>query len=531
MAGNGVGGWTAGRLGVAALLALIAHPYNRLAAQCPDGSLPPCLQPRRAPAANSVAVAYFENHSPDTTDVYLADGLTEDVTAKLGDVSRLVVTSSAAMRHFRQKASGTPADLGRALNVTFLVSGSVQRSGPHLRVTVELVRASTGARVWGQQYNRETNDLLTIQEEIAEAVATGIAGRLFPAEQQRLATRSTRNPAAYDHYLRGNKWLWRRDEHSVLSALAEYEAALQQDSTFAAARGRLAYTYGVIMNYSYTLEAVPPDSVLARGLAAADRAIREDSTVPDAWLGRGIILFFDGRNEDLASALQSVHRAVVLDPTNDEPHAQYSALLRRMGRFAEAEAESQRAREINPWGSATSDLAFLYYSLRHYAAALTLEDTAIAVDSGFSTNFVIRAWARAGLGDVAGALKDALTSLRLAVPSERFRIHAVLAQMEYLNGQTERANRRLDSAFAAVHWPGGVPDSAVPVRNAYDPALAALVLGRRDVALTILEKASPRGPWLWSYLIFPGFDSLRSNPRFITVYEESKPPGAPEVPR
>ena len=139
--------------------------YNGLQAQCPDGSTPPCraarADPGRRPGVllNSVAVLYFDNLSPDTADAYLAEGLTEELIARLGQLPRLAVKSRAAVQRFRQ--SGTdPLAAARGLRVARLVTGSVRRAGDRLRVTVELVRASDGEHMWGESYDRRDADLV-----------------------------------------------------------------------------------------------------------------------------------------------------------------------------------------------------------------------------------------------------------------------------------------------------------------------------------------------------------------------------------
>jgi len=181
-------------------------PMDRLSAQCPDGSAPPCrvARPAPAPASNSVAVLYFENRSRDSADAYLAEGLTEAIITQLGDLPRLRVKSRFLVRRYQGGVGqADPAAIGRALGVTYLVTGSVQRAGHRVRVTAELARAASGDRVWGQQYDRGDGDVFAIQEDIARGVATGVAGRLLPAEAAVLATRPTRSNEAYDHMLRG----------------------------------------------------------------------------------------------------------------------------------------------------------------------------------------------------------------------------------------------------------------------------------------------------------------------------------------
>src|SRR5438034_6320520 len=181
-------GRTVGRIAAAVVLLSVGPTVRPSTAQCPDGSPPPCRAARTDPGrqsgvpTNSVAVLYFDNLSRDTADAYLAEGLTEELIAQLGRVERLVVKSRNAVRRYRSDDLD-PAQLGRVLGVAYLVSGSVRRSGTRLRVTVELVRATTGVRLWGEQYDRAQADLLDLQEGIARAVAGVIAGLLLPAER------------------------------------------------------------------------------------------------------------------------------------------------------------------------------------------------------------------------------------------------------------------------------------------------------------------------------------------------------------
>src|SRR5205823_1201507 len=159
--------------------------YNALQAQCPDGSPPPCRltsHASTAPAPNSVAVLYFDNLSPDTADAYLADGLTEELIGRLGQLQRLAVKSRAAVQRFR-KSGVDPLAAARALRIAQLVTGSVRRAGDRLRVTVELVRASDGEHMWGESYDRRDADLLVVEADIAGAVAAAISGRLMPGER------------------------------------------------------------------------------------------------------------------------------------------------------------------------------------------------------------------------------------------------------------------------------------------------------------------------------------------------------------
>jgi len=179
-------------------------PVPLAAQQCPDGTPAPCgprpSAPARAaaPAPNSVAVLYLTNLSRDTADAFLADGLTEEIIIRLGQVPRLDVKSLFEVQRFRGQAAQDPAILGRTLRAAYLVTGSVQRAGDRVRLRYEVIRAATRARVAGDVIDRASGDVLTLESDIAAEVTRAITGQLLPDERARLARRLTSDPVAYE---------------------------------------------------------------------------------------------------------------------------------------------------------------------------------------------------------------------------------------------------------------------------------------------------------------------------------------------
>jgi TolB-like protein len=478
-------------------------------------------------ASGSVAVLTFSTIGADTGAAYLAEGLADGITTSLSAVSRLSVISRAAVRRLADSSRATPAHLGEALGAANLVAGSIQRNGTRLRVTVELVQSLTGKEIWTARYDTTTANVLTVQSLVAEAVAGAVAGRLLPTERSGVARYPTNNPEAYDHYLRGNRLLLNEKEASILGAMAQYEAALRLDSTFTSAMGRLAYTYGETLNWGYRVGGLSFDSVLAAGLAVANRATAADSSNSDAWLGKGLVLAVRGSGSDLAAGADALDRATKLDASNDAARAWYGGALRRLGRFAEAEQEDYRAIAINPNRiQGVDDLGFIALSQRSYASAVQLYERALKIDSMVVSTHEFLALTRIGANDAPGAVREGRIALSLATASERTRILAMLANAEAHAGDPTAARKHFDDGLRELSGGTSVLPARIRVRDAYGFALAAVALGHRDVALTIVERAEPRGPWLWSYLIFEGFDPIRAEPRFRRVIDEARPPGA-----
>jgi len=491
-----------------------------LVAQCPDGTPPPCaVRTTRgaAPAPNSVAVMYLDNQSRDSSDAYLADGLTEEITTKLGQIGRLAVTSNTTMRRYRGAAALEPTALGRSLRVAQLVSGSVRRAGHRIRVNVELLRARDGVQLWADAYDRTDADLLAIEEEVARAVASAIAGRLLPGEQATLAARPTQNPEAYDHFLRANFLIAQRAPSAARRAVAEYQAAVTLDPTFPRALGRMGLAYALFVDWGWPFPGLSSDSLLVLGAAAASRALQLDSASADAWLAHGYVQAYH-HPTTFAGALPAFERAIALEPRNAEVRHQHASILMTMGRDSLAVEEFQRAIALDPGrGISFDNLATLLYMERRTDEALRLADSGIAANPDAYYLYVDRANFKLTKGDVAGARPDVEAALRTRPPDYLVSSEALAATLDAYAGDTAGGRARLERVIAQLSDPAH-PD--------YTPAqwiaLAWLRIGDRERALSALESARPRGVNLWFIMRDPAFDPIRQDPRFRALDEETR---------
>ena len=474
---------------------------------------------REAPAHYTLAVLYFDNLSADTLDAYLADGLTEEISSRLAEVGRLQVKSRSAVRRFRKAPASDPAAAAKALGVRYLVEGSVRRAGERVRASIQLVDAQSGFRVWGENYDRASHDLLSLQEDIARQVAVQVAGRLLPAEQVALATRPTDHPAAYDHFLRGNYYLTQRDPGAVRRAIAEYERAVSLDSGFTAALARTAYAFALCLEWGWTYPGLPADSLLARGFAAADRALARDSTASDAWMGRAYMLV-QRHPRTLEGVLETFERALALDRGNAEAWHQYGWVLYLTGADSGAVAAYHEALRLEPHRPITllQVASVDFYEGRH-AAALPWLDSAVMIDTSFGFGYAIRALAKLQTGDVTGAQADAEAAQRHTEPAYA---ETALAIVQARLGDTAAARARIAGLAAA-----GLRRDSLPVEESAFLAGALTAIGDPERALRVLERARPRGAHLFSDMKLPQLQALRSNPRFQGLVTESRPPGYP----
>ncbi len=472
-------------------------------AQCPDGTPPPCARPAARPGAppapTSVAVLYFDNISRDTSDAYLADGLTEEIILRLQQVRRLEVRSRFESQRVRGRRGAAPAVLGRELAARYLVNGTIQRAGERLVVRVELTRADRGTGVWGQRFDKRGTDVLDVIDEVARGVATGVAGELLPAEQAELLRRPTADPVAYEHFVRGNVYLAQRTPSSLARAVEEYEAAFARDERLKVAVSRAAYAWA--LGGAYGVGDLPADTVLARVARAVERAMRLAPDVADTWMAAGFVQLgrtVGGTGDFVDESLAAFERAAELDPGNAEAHHQYGQGLALASRDSAALAEYRRALALEPGRAVTyEEIAFLLLVEGRYRDAIDWCDSALTADPRFVRGYVVRGRARLLLGDVAAAARDAASAAALARGNDLSDARALQAVVHAAEGDTAAARRERDSVlFGTLLGPDWM-----------------VLLGGEDRAFDMLEDRP--SPTLRCFVLrFPAIAALRGRPRY-----------------
>ena len=447
---------------------------------------------RARPSPTSIAVLTFENTTRDTSAQYLAEGLADQISTRLGGVARLTMISRTAVRRLHSPEQMSVEQIGRSLNASYLVSGAIRAAGGRVRINVEAVRAATGEAVWSEAYDRASDDLVGLEEAIATEVATGVAGRLTPQERRALGSQVTANSRAYELFLRGNVLLARRTSGALQGAVAAYRAAATADSGFADAYGRLAYALSLCWNF-YCPD---PDSVLL-GLSqqASTRALRLNPQSSDAWMGRAYLLLMEsvaagggGSDDSLLASIAAFRRAVVLNPRNDEAWHQYGATLSWVNDSASLDG-LRRALALDPARAITyQDLSTTYYLMSRNDRALATIDSAVALDPDGPSR-AMRLLYRLTAGDTAGAVADArLTPTGWTSP-------AVLAAFAHDSG----AAREME---------------AKATQQGCDNVAAMFLLwtGRREQAVQRLLACGPSIRTRWS-LRYQVFAPLAADPR------------------
>jgi tetratricopeptide (TPR) repeat protein len=290
-----------------------------------------------------------------------------------------------------------------------------------------------------------------------------------------------------------------------------YRKASSVDSMFAGALARQSYAYSVLVEWGWKPPPSFPADPLAEGLALANRATKLDSTSADAWLAQAYILV-QRDPQHFSGAIEAFQHAISLDPYSAEAFHQYGQTLTALGRYTEALAAYRRALDLEPDRAMTLvPMAAIQKRQGRVDESLRLLDIAIAEAPRVPYARAARSMSRTLSGDLKGALKDAEFALTL---DSNYRIPplAALARAEWLSGDTARARARLDEAERAI-----VNPTAPNPTEAYWIAMAEVVAGRTERALTLLRNARPQGAWLWFYFEGPELDEFRKDPRAAAI--------------
>lgn len=516
------------RLAVAVLLSAVL-PLARLSAQCPDGAPPPCRTASAVarvapPAPTSVAVLPLLSRSPDTSDAYLAEGLTAEVGNRLTQLGRLQVKARGLV-DAQWRRTPDPFDAARRLNVAWFVHGNVRRAGSQLLVNIELIRTATGEEVWASRFARRDTDVFAVQAEVAESVAVVVGGRLSPVERAGMVRRPTADNEAYRLYLYGNALFKHRVDRELPLAVEAYTEATRRDPAFAAAWARIGLTRA--MQMSWANQPLAPDSLLVLARVAGRRALALNSTSADAWVADIAVQRMSG---ELGRAHASCLRALRLDSLNTDAWHQCADIYGpdAPGLLDPATAEPMYRRELaldpdlrNTW----RHIAELRTGQGRLAEAEAALDTALAI-APWRPAFESRAYVRYLRGNIAGSRADAAAAERLGGDSvSGYEDMFALAQ-----GDSAAARAILAQLRA-------VADSA-PLRQR-GVAEASMLLGLRGDALTALERyravpdtgeprcaaATPCSASLrtWLMLHDPIYLPLRTEARFIRLLDDTRP--------
>lgn len=321
---------------------------------------------------DSLVVLPFRNISGDPAQEYFADGMTEAITAELGQIGALKVISSTSALRYRN-SDKTASEISRELNVDGLVEGSVLPAGDEVRITLQLIDGATDQHIWSESYTRNLRDILSLQNEIARTVVGQIQVSLSPEEESRLATTETVDPDAYRYFLIGNHHL---NNYSQQKALSSYQQAIEIDENYADAHAAIAVVYTMMGSWWGTS---PPKEVIPLAEAAISRALEIDPNTAEAYIALGSIKFL--YEWDWESADAAFRRGLELNPSSSFYKTWYSTFLMCIGRHEESIKLIREILDMDPLSSNVySELAAALQLNGQYEEAFELYQEALSMD-------------------------------------------------------------------------------------------------------------------------------------------------------
>lgn len=453
--------------------------------------------------ARRIAILPFANISPDPMDEYFSDGMTEELIGVLSKISGLrVVARTSVMRFKGEKA--TANRIGQELKVGSLIEGSVRKSKNRVRITVQLVDTQSEEQLWTETYDRDLQDIFSVQSDIAQQVAKALELRLGVRESSALRRQQTQNPEAYSLYLKGrNRWNL-RSETEINRAIKYFEEAIGRDPAYALAYAGLADCYSILGYYFFRRATV----VFPRAKELAEKALslNESLAEPHASLGQALMQYYF----DWKRAGSELDRALELNPSYATAHFWRATLYMALGRISDSLTQVRMAVELDPLSMIIlTDAARDLYLARRYDESIEQYQKSLEVDPNFPI-------AHKGLAEVysqIGKHEEAVSEIEKAIALSGRSIF-ILDDLGYIYaraGKTDEAMKVLEDLDRLAS------DEYVP---SYGRAVIYAALGDEEKAMNRLEKAYEERSFLVTLKVDPAFDSLRKTKRYVALLDK-----------
>jgi TolB-like protein/DNA-binding winged helix-turn-helix (wHTH) protein len=445
------------------------------------------------PPIRSLAVLPLSNLTGDQQQDYFADGMTDALITDLAKIRELKVISRTSVMQFKDVKKPLP-EIARTLGVDGILEGSVQRSGQRVRITAQLIRAPSDTHLWAESYERDTRDVLTLQGEIAQAVAREIKVAVTPEEATHLSRARTVNPTAYEHYLQGQYHYYKWKSEDFRTAIDYFQKAIAADPHWAPPYAAMANSYG----WLWINGGIPPQEALPRFSAALKTALEIDNTLPEAHYTMAAAAFYYRWDWDEAD--REFNRALVLDPSLVEARFEYAWFLACMDRMPEAIAEAKRAVERDPLSvSANLALGDIYFWAHQddQAVAQLRRAAEMEPDDPRPHEFL------SGIYESKGIYEDAIRERQEAMTLASSKSDSLVG-----------LQRAFETSGATGYWVWKLSE-AKRGQLPYEIALVYAHYGNPTQAVAWLEKAHQQHDWHMVQLkTLRAWEPVRSDPHF-----------------
>jgi len=448
-------------------------------------------------AVESIAVIPFVNQSKDANSEWISDGLTESIINNLTQLPNLKVIARSSVFRYKGRESD-PLAIGKELGVRAVLTGRLMQRGETMLISAELIDVRDNKQLWGEQYERQLADMLSVQREIAREITTNLRPTLSGMEQSRMDKQYTSNPEAYQLYMKGRFYWNKRAPEDLQKAIPFFQQAIVKDSNYALAYAGLADTYALIPVYT----SEPARNVMPKAKEAALKALALDDKLAEAHAALGQILAY--YDYDFATAEKEYRRALELNPNFATGHQRLAELLSALKRPDEAINEIRRALDLDPVSVIMNKIyADVLVSARRFDEAIDQYRKTIELDPNFPVThyFIGRAYEAKGMYEQAVAEYELTSELNALPPETQKQMHEAYTKSGW-NGYLQATLQRM------------IEDQRVKL----PPFLIASIYARlddKDEAIGWLEKGyQERDPRMPLIGVSFEFDGLRSNPRF-----------------
>jgi serine/threonine protein kinase/Tfp pilus assembly protein PilF len=466
------------------------------------------------PRVRSLAVLPLENLSPGPDDDFFADGMTDALITTLAQIRALRVISRTSVMRYKGTRQPLP-EIAQALNVDAIVEGTVLRSHGRVRIAAQLIHAASDRHLWAKQYESDLRDVLTLQSDVARAIADEIQVQLSPQERTRLVGSRPVDPVAYETFLKGRHFWYRRSPDALTRAVELLQEAIKLDPSYALAYAGLADAH-VSQGWDLFGLAAPSES-FPKARQAAQKALAIDPNCAEAQAALACVAAqFDW---DWSTAEPGFRRAIELKPQYGPVHIWYSHFLRAMGRTDASLAESRRALECDPLGLVLNMHMgwHLVYS-REYENAVNQCLKTLELDPTFILARVFLGQAYEQMGDHSSAIGEFERAVELSQRHPPY--------LADLGHGYAKAGRRADALKVLDELQNAASRRYVSARSIAEVHIG---LNNLDEAFRWLQTAlEQRTGWLIHIRENPRYDCLRGDPRYLDLVRRMQFPAEPQ---
>lgn len=447
----------------------------------------------------AIAVLPFTDLSPQKDQEYFCDGMTEELIDALTKLEGCRVVSRTSAFAFKGKEQDIRT-IGKQLNVSHALEGSVRKAGNRLRITAQLINVEDGFQLWSEKYDRELDDVFAIQDDIAAAIVKKLKMKLRGEQGTKLVKRYTENLAAYHLYLQARFHLNKRTEEGLQKGVAYCEQAIALDSKYALAYAGLADGFALLGFQGF----LPPKEAMPKAKAAAEKALAIDDALAEAHISLGYIRAIYDWN--WRESEEEFLRALELNPNLATAHYWYALWhLLPTGQFDKCLAEIKKAQELDPLSLVlNAGIGWQFYFARQFDEAIAALQKTLEMDENFlfARDLLGQAYAQKGLHEQALAEMEKA----VALSNRRTLSLGALGYAYALAGKRDEAQKILDELLALAQQ---------KYVSSYDVALVYAGLGENEQTLACLEKAcADQNGWLSFLNVEARFDNLRPEARF-----------------